>query len=186
MTLLKTAARRLFKDYELYWLYESPDSFVLSPLPADLEFGEASSPDSLHSTASEIESLTSYRMPDSRCFVIRRGDEVVSACVYWWGETYVTHRNFWPLRQREAKLVQINTAPSSRGHGLASALIQHSAARMRDAGFVSLFARVWHSNLSSVKAFERAGWRRIAFRGTVQLPLIGKKTFTRRFGRPLS
>ncbi len=111
--------------------------------------------------------------------MIRKEHQVVSACVYWWGQTYATHRNFWTLLENDAKLVQVSTLPSCRKLGLASSLISRSTIRMRESGFQRLFARIWHSNASSVSAFERAGWRRIAFRGRFAFPWIGSKTFTR-------
>lgn len=42
-------------------------------------------------------------------------DRIVGLCIYWYGERY-RMRNFWSLRDREAKLVQIVTAPGHRGN----------------------------------------------------------------------
>jgi ribosomal protein S18 acetylase RimI-like enzyme len=102
-----------------------------------------------------------YGGPESRIYACRIGARVVACCIYWYGARYRT-RNFWPLTDNQAKLVQIVTLPGQRGRGLARALIAFSTGDMRRLGFETLFARVWHSNRQSLSAFERAGWRRIA------------------------
>jgi len=89
------------------------------------------------------------------------GERIVALCVYWYGDRYLT-RNFWPLKEKEAKLVQVYTLPEMRGKGLAPMLIQHSTDAMIRQGFVTLFARVWHSNHSSRKAFEKSNWMAVA------------------------
>jgi GNAT superfamily N-acetyltransferase len=92
------------------------------------------------------------------CFVDGR---IVSLCAYWYGDRYIT-RNFWPLATKEAKLVQLFTVPSMRGKGIAPELIQYSSNAMINQGFGKLFARVWHSNYPSRKAFENSNWSAIS------------------------
>lgn len=83
--------------------------------------------------------------------------EIVGLCFYWYGERYLS-RNFWPLKSAEAKLVQIITSPRMRGKRVAGTLIAASCADMMDRGFDRLFARVWHSNEPSLRAFAGAQW----------------------------
>lgn len=90
------------------------------------------------------------------------GERIVGLCFYWHGARYLT-RNFWPLRDGEAKLVQIITLPEMRGKGIAGQLIGFSSADMGQRGFKRCFARVWHSNTPSLRAFAKAGWERCAF-----------------------
>lgn len=90
-------------------------------------------------------------------------EHLVGVCFYWHGARYNLH-DFWPLAAREAKLVQIVTSPDMRGRGVATALIEYSAPIVIERGFDRLYARIWHSNLASLRAFERTGWYRI---GTV-------------------
>ena len=80
-------------------------------------------------------------------------------CFYWFGERY-QKRNFLQLKEGEAKLVQIVTDPLMRGKGVAQTLIAMSSLDMQRRGFSRLFARIWHSNTPSLRAFERAGWMR--------------------------
>lgn len=124
-----------------------------------------------------ITSIEQNRLSESKCPVMREQEwyggkgtrlyayiedgEVGALCCYWFGERYLA-RNFWPLHDREAKLVQVITSPTLRGKGIATALIAQSAADMFAQGFVTLYARVWFSNKASLRAFGKAGWCRIA------------------------
>lgn len=92
------------------------------------------------------------------CFI---DGQLAGACFYWHGKRYL-QRNFWPLSKGEAKLVQIVTIPEMRGRGVARQLIAGSYQQMRKAGFTRVYARIWHSNTPSIRAFQRAGWQRIA------------------------
>lgn len=86
---------------------------------------------------------------------------LVGVCFFWHGERY-TLRDFWPLAEREAMLVQIVTSVQARGRGVAGVLIPFATEQMTDRGFDRLFARVWYSNQPSWKAFSRAGWLQVA------------------------
>lgn len=103
-----------------------------------------------------------YGGTETNCFAYFHEGEIAGLCFYWHGERYKT-RNFWPLKAGEAKLVQIIVPPEMRGRGIASKLIAFSANEMARKGFDRLYARIWHSNDPSIKAFEHAGWQRIAF-----------------------
>lgn len=109
----------------------------------------------------EIRALGRYDAKEARCFVALDGHTIISACWYWYGDTY-KHRNFWPLQPNEAKLVQVTTASAFRGRGIAEALIRFSSAAMFGKGFGPLYARVWHSHAASLRTFEKAGWREVA------------------------
>lgn len=109
-----------------------------------------------------MQEQANYLGSESLAFGFFLDQQLAGVCFYWFGERY-KRRGFWPLQQAEAKLVHIIVSPSVRGRGVASKLIQVSAEAMADAGFSSLYARIWHSNRSSLRAFEKAGWSRIAF-----------------------
>ncbi len=102
-----------------------------------------------------------YEGEQSRGFGWFDGQNLVAVCYFWWGARYET-RNFWPLTDGQAKLVEIVTADSHRGRGIARSLIMHASRQMFDGGFRTLYARVWHSNQPSLAAFRAAGWRRVA------------------------
>jgi RimJ/RimL family protein N-acetyltransferase len=158
---LKALARRLFGDYSVYQVYASSGSDPVVGSGDVLEFGAIdreqvkASPDEL------IATQASYHQRDTFAFAWRVDGRIAAVCYYWHGPQYRT-RNFWPLADDEAKLVQVVTAPEFRGRGLATNLIVHSSAEMHRHGFRNLYARIWHSNTSSLKAFRRAGWTRVA------------------------
>ncbi|OOG60960.1 hypothetical protein B0E49_00095 [Polaromonas sp. C04] len=102
-----------------------------------------------------------YAGPGAHAYACLEQDRLVGVCFYWFGDRYLK-RNFWPLQNSEAKLVQIITLPEMRGAGVATLLIAQSCRDMAAKGFTRVFARIWHSNTPSIKAFKRAGWVRIA------------------------
>lgn len=113
------------------------------------------SPDAL------IREQAGYAGPGTHAYACFDGDRIVGLCFYWFGERYLK-RNFWPLADGEAKLVQIVSLPEIRGRGVATTLIKSSFLDMSEKGFSRSYARIWHSNTPSLRAFERAGWMRVA------------------------
>lgn len=124
------------------------------------------------SPSPELRMLANYRAPDAFCFVAQEGPTIIGACWYWHGETY-RRRNFWPLQAREAKLVQVTTALNYRAKGVAEDLIRFSSAAMFQKGFNRLYARIWHSHVASLRAFEKAGWHEIAL--VLEIYPLGRK-----------
>lgn len=162
--LAKRLAGMLFGDYSVYRIYSRlPDAPSASPpvttasltvAPVD-EAAINSSGDSL------IRDQAGYMGPGSHGYACFDGDRIVGVCFYWFGERYLK-RNFWPLADGEAKLVQIISLPEVRGRGVASLLIAVSCQDMMQKGFHRAYARIWHSNTPSLRAFERSGWTRRA------------------------
>lgn len=64
------------------------------------------------------------------------------------------------LQPDEAKLIDVITAAEERGKGFAPLLIRDATAFMKTLGYERIYARIWHSNHASQRAFEKAGWRR--------------------------
>ncbi|MGH8852132.1 MAG: GNAT family N-acetyltransferase [Casimicrobiaceae bacterium] len=59
-------------------------------------------------------------------------------------------------------IVEVVTVPDMCSRGVATHLIAHVADDMLRKGFERLYARIWHSNTASLKAFRHAGWERVA------------------------
>lgn len=162
---LKKTARMLLGDYAPYQIYsqasiepgvagfETTAHFWVGPVGAPTIAG---SPDPL------IRDQVAYAGSESMAFACFQQDRIIALCFYWYGTRYLS-RNFWPLADGEAKLVQIVALPEMRGRGIATMLIMASSRYILQHGFHRAYARVWHSNLPSRRAFERAGWKRIAF-----------------------
>lgn len=67
----------------------------------------------------------------------------------------------WPLKNGEVALMDIATEESERGRGLAPRLIRAATRHYMTQGRKRLIAFVWWSNNPSIRAFKKAGWRRI-------------------------
>lgn len=162
---LKKLARTLLGEYGLYFIYQGPGQ--AEKPPSDLKNSSAFTINPVEETAIEasddplIREQLPYLGEGTRAFGCFLGERLVGVCVYWYGERYL-QRNFWPLDAGEAKLVQIVTIPEMRGRGVAGQLISHSCQQLLLTGFSQAYARIWHSNTPSLRAFERVGWKRIA------------------------
>jgi GNAT superfamily N-acetyltransferase len=162
--MLKAMARAVLGDYAPYYILacaprgtadEAPvGSGKYRVAPIDQE-AIRNCPDPL------IRDQESYAGADSLAYACHDGDRIVGICFYWHSARYRT-RNFWPLKPGEAKLVQIITAPDMRGKKVAGTLISASCDHILRCGFERAYARVWHSNEPSLRAFAGAGWRRRA------------------------
>lgn len=158
--LLKSLLHRLLAEYSIYWIYRCQQQDLItesSGLPPVFELPEE---DSQTLPAGAMRDQAGFLGTEAKAYTFREGDQVTAICIFWYGQRYAT-RNFWPLKPGDAKLVQVITDPAARGKGAATALIRQSSEKMLNDGFERLFARIWHSNTPSLKAFERAGWKRI-------------------------
>jgi hypothetical protein len=127
--------------------------------------------------------LTGYGGSEARGFGLDVNGELASVCWYWFGARYQNERGFISLPPGAAKLVQIVTAQTFRGRGLAPILIAGSAQAMYRDGFRPLFARVWHTNQASRAAFRKARWIEQDMITTISLPLISTPYRWRRSSR---
>ena len=118
---------------------------------------EASAADLAAADSQLMRDQACYGGPGSRIFVCLSDSQLASASIIWFGERYKSC-NFWQLGSRLAKLVQLVVEPSARGKGIGSALIRNSAHAVTEREFDTCYARVWHSNTPSVRAFRHAGW----------------------------
>jgi GNAT superfamily N-acetyltransferase len=181
--LLKALARVVLGDYAPYYILECGPAQGAQPGPAGNaryrvapidEAAIRNCPDPL------IREQANYAGADALAYACLDGDRIVGICFYWHGARYLT-RNFWPLKPREAKLVQIITSPDMRGKKVAGTLIAASCTHVLAAGFERAYARVWHSNEPSLRAFYGAGWTRRAL--VLELnPLRRKKPMRLRLG----
>ncbi|MFZ6748700.1 GNAT family N-acetyltransferase [Undibacterium sp. Ren11W] len=162
--LLKSLAKILLGDYAVYYIYtrsakdfslhDSKSSAAFKVIPVDAA-------EILKSQDPLIRQQVGYSGVGANAYACLEGQRIVGLCFYWFGERY-QERNFWPLLEHEAKLVQIISLAEMRGRGIASRLIQSSCQDLLEQGFVQVYSRIWHSNIPSIKAFERAGWVRIS------------------------
>lgn len=181
-TLIKKLLRCFWGEYSAYYIYASP-AVASGPVRLQTNSPFRVGPvDDLAITSSQdplIREQAGYGGPGSHAYACFDENGIVGICFYWFGDRYRT-RNYWPLVESEAKLVQIVSIPELRGRGVATQLIAMSSQDMMHKGFSRVYARVWHSNIPSLRAFERAGWARVALVIEVN-PLRRKKPIRVRF-----
>lgn len=162
-TLCKTIAGKLLGEYSPYFIYRMSGAqpVALSSEQSGLQVHPIND-EQLAAADPALQEQAGYLGSESHAFGCFLDGKLVGVCFYWFGKRY-ERRGFWPLKPGEAKLVQIIVSPNARGRGAASFLIKASAIAMGECGFSTLYARIWHSNVPSLRAFEKAGWRRTAF-----------------------
>jgi len=183
-TLLKKAALTLLGDYAIWFVYRLEKGTAptrASARESAFAFERLDEATARASVDPLVQSQLEYLGAGASAFACMDGPRVVGLCFYWAGDRY-RRRNFWPLAADEAKLVQVVTLPEMRGRGIAGDLIAWSSQAMFDHGFRQLFARIWHSNKPSWRAFERAHWRRAALVVDIH-PLKRAKPLRIRIGR---
>jgi hypothetical protein len=162
--LLKVLAHTILGDYSAYHVLCRDKTDGAAALPQQTsgyrvalvdQATISSCPDPL------MQAQAGYAGEQAFAYACMHGEQIVGLCFYWYGARYLK-RNFWQLKSAEAKLVQIITSPQMRGKRVAGTLIAASCADMMGHGFDRVYARVWHSNEPSLRAFAGARWTRCA------------------------
>ena len=162
--LVKKFAHLLLGEYSAYYVYaQSADGAKQAATQTTSTFSVRKVDASIihHHADATIKEQADYTGLEAHAYACFDDDRIVGICFYWFGNRYL-QRNFWPLAAGEAKLVQIISLPEMRGRGVATTLVALSCLDMMQQGFHQTYARIWHSNTPSLRAFERAGWRRVA------------------------
>jgi len=162
--ILKKIALLIFGDYGIYIIYRlrwPADDINISTNSGELK--NLTQREIMNSSHVLIREQAQYCGEQAYAYGVKVDGEIVSICFFWTGQRYREQRNFWPIKDNEAKLVQITTLPEMRGKGLATNLIRFACQQIRRQGCHILYARIWHSNHFSRKAFEHCGWQKIAW-----------------------
>jgi ribosomal protein S18 acetylase RimI-like enzyme len=101
--------------------------------------------------------------------IYENNTEICSLGVIWGTDYTDNFRNYIPLKQNEAKIIDVVTAKEFRGKGYVGMLLTHTESEMLSKGATTLLARVWHSNKSSKKAFQKNGWAYAGFKLELKL-----------------
>jgi hypothetical protein len=124
--------------------------------------------------------LGSYAWP----FGAWMGNELAAICWFQARDTYRGHGGLLLLADNDAELTQITTAHVFRGQRIAPDLIRYGSWCMGRSGYTRLYAKIWHDNVASIKAFESAGWMRESRLLSVTLQ-YWKRPLTIRRNRPV-
>lgn len=161
--LTKKLANLVLGDYSAYHIYSFAADNSRAPAREAKGF-RFTTVDRAQVAASRdpaIAQRATYHGLETFAYACLDGARIVGVCYFWYGAQY-RERNFWPLAENEAKLVELVTVPDMCSRGVASHLIRDAADDMLRMGFERLYARIWHSNAASLTAFRRAGWERVA------------------------
>lgn len=170
---IKGLFRRLFGEYSFYHIYgRSCTGEVTASLATGFRLVSVERNEIDNSKDELIVQQAWYFGDDTCAYACMEGSRIIAVCFFWYGERY-RQRNFWPLVDSEAKLVQLIVLPEMRGRGIASSLINFATKDMSRRGFKYLYARIWWSNTPSLHAFERAGWVRVAT--VIEIYLLDRK-----------
>lgn len=163
-SLVRTIIGGLFDEYRIDWIFASP---VRSEPQSDA--GEPANmvpvgPDHLRalgdSRTAKVRNSLSFNRSGMLGYVLL--EEGVPVCVAHFCDAQQYDRaGTWPLRPGEMALMDIATEEHARGRGHAVRLIQAATNACRARGATRLIAFIWWSNAASVRAFTKAGWRRI-------------------------
>ncbi|WP_182915777.1 GNAT family N-acetyltransferase [Massilia cavernae] len=162
--MAKKVLHLLFREYSIYDIYACGTAAEVPPRSersAAFSVREVGVAELAASSDAQIAEQSGYLGEEARAFACFDGSRIVGVCFYWYGGRYLK-RNFWPLEARQAKLVHIMTLPEMRGREVATTLVAESGKAMGAHGFERNYARIWHSNTPSIRAFTRAGWQRVA------------------------
>jgi GNAT superfamily N-acetyltransferase len=159
--LIKILSRFFIRDYSFYRIYGRSCADSNASTIAGLRFEPIEKKQIANSADPAIMEHAWYHDRDTHAYACLEDTRIVGLCFFWYGMGY-SKRNFWPLREHEAKLVQLFVLPERRGRGIAKRLIEAATQDMSRQGFNYVYARIWRSNIPSLRAFQRAGWERVA------------------------
>jgi GNAT superfamily N-acetyltransferase len=179
---LKNLARLLLRDYSFYHIYRRNCTGEEPLLTKGLRFETIEKKEIDSARDRMIVDQAWYHGQNTHAYACIEGSRIVGLCFFWYGDRY-RKRNFWPLTDHEAKLVQLFVLPEMRGQGIGNSLIQFATWDMSVREFKHVYARIWLSSTPSLRAFKSAGWNRAAT--VIEIFLRGRnKPFRIELGRP--
>jgi len=160
--VLKKVAALLFGPYRFNRIYQLSSANLAPDMPSGTSFRglDGSPPASLLDP--KLSERFWYGGDDAYGYGLFLEDSLAAVC-WFWGPRRFDDPLLWKLENGDAILVDLLTASSHRGHGLAPLLIKYAAAEMCRNGWSRLYTWVWHTHHASYHAFEKAGWRQIAW-----------------------
>lgn len=159
---LRGALGWLVSDYRINWIYAASTHSPLLPAPGDsvMVTDDALRVRLAASTTDKMRNSLSYAQAGMEGLALVRQGEPLCVAHFARGHQYDRSAT-WPLRQGDIALMDIATQESARGQGLAPQVITAASRHFIAGGRSRLIAFIWWSNTPSLRAFAKAGWRRI-------------------------
>lgn len=171
--LFRAALGWLVDDYRINWIYATTTPSPMPPRPGDsiIVTNDALRAKLAVSPTDKVRGSLSYARAGLEGLVLVRQGEPL--CVAHFARAHQYDRAAtWPLRQGDIALMDIATQESARGQGLAPQVIAAASRHFITKAQSRLIAFIWWSNAPSVRAFAKAGWRRIGF--SVEWQMAGR------------
>lgn len=157
---LKRAAGLLVAEYRINWIYAGSTADGGEPADTVQPVDKAVCEQLARSPTLQMRKAAAYA--NSGLAGLALIDGGVPVCVAHFATPAQYQRTgTWPLASGEAALMDIATEDAQRGKGYAVRLIRQATTHFRAAGHDRLIAFIWWSNQPSIRAFTKAGWRRI-------------------------
>ncbi len=160
---IKSALNRWLKEYRINWIFASPTKIaatsenlndVAVAITAEHRQILADSP------TAKMRGSVSFNKSGLDGYVIEQSGRPL--CVAHFADCARYDRaGTWPLAVDEMALMDIATEEEMRGRGLAVRLISATTKLLLNKGKRRVIAFIWWSNAPSVRAFKKAGWRRV-------------------------
>ncbi|MBU6395476.1 MAG: GNAT family N-acetyltransferase [Sphingomonadales bacterium] len=158
---IKALLGKVVPDYQINWILAGdavPEADEHEVIPASPEHYALIA----HSATPKVLGSLSYARQGLAGLVVVENGRPASIAHFARAAEYGRHVT-WPLKPNEVALMDIATEEAMRGRGLAVSLIKGATRHYRQAGADRVLAFVWWSNHPSLRAFAKAGWRRIGF-----------------------
>jgi RimJ/RimL family protein N-acetyltransferase len=164
---VKKAVSLLLQDYRINYIYASPAE--QAPVAGGIvELSAEQIAQLAASQTAKVRGSATFSKAGLKGYALVEAGKPV--CVVHLAELSQYDRAAtWPLRQGEAAIMDIATEDAARGRGLAVRLIEAVTARYLRQGRTRIIAFIWWSNTPSLRAFAKAGWRRIGFSVELQV-----------------
>jgi len=159
---LKAMAGLLLGSYRFNRIFRLTVGDSEPEIPPGMSFARLEDLPSASIGSDELRDRFCYGGDDAYGYGLFLEDRLAAVC-WFWGPRRFQDPLLWRLAEDEAILVDLLTASQHRGQGLAPRLIRYASADMRRAGWNVLYTWMWHTHRASYHAFERAGWRQIAW-----------------------
>ncbi len=161
--IIKSALNLCFDDYRINWIFASPtetksSSGKLNDVAVAITAGHRQI--LANSLTAKMRGSVSFNKSGLDGYVIEQFGQPL--CVAHFADCARYDRaGTWPLAADEMALMDIATEEEMRGRGLAVRLISATTKLLLEQDKRRLIAFIWWSNTPSVRAFKKAGWRRI-------------------------
>jgi len=162
--MAKAMAGLVFSDYRINFIYASPSPPAPPAGPPGVDIVPLTPPliERLRqSPTRKVSNSVSFTAAGLAGFAVVEGGRPLSVAHVADVRHYDRSRT-WPLAADEVALMDIATEEDARGRGLAVHLIR-AVADHAASGRQGVIAFIWWTNTPSLRAFAKAGWRRIGF-----------------------